>query len=299
MGDQRNPRKTGSFNIRPSKSGKRMSFFVPFGGIRPRQSKKDNLSAQKGNTYELDAGPRPSLYEQMKSIFDRDIAQLPVYKDLHRLINRVSVITRKPGEREVLHKPYETENEALADVSSETKSIVNFLSHLIRFFEEEEIAESLVEEITECAQRGHEDGDSVGLLKEMVMIMGHDSRAARILKFINQSVILQGTFELKSTLTKSLVTKDVRGDEGWQICVTLAEFVQIKHVRKEQSVELGAQKHNHWGFEWEIRLTCDKNMMALTAANLRITDLTLGDEMDEALAENLRTTFGNGKLIVG
>eukprot|EP00511_Aplanochytrium_stocchinoi_P000203 CAMPEP_0204823018 /NCGR_PEP_ID=MMETSP1346-20131115/1187_1 /ASSEMBLY_ACC=CAM_ASM_000771 /TAXON_ID=215587 /ORGANISM="Aplanochytrium stocchinoi, Strain GSBS06" /LENGTH=305 /DNA_ID=CAMNT_0051949541 /DNA_START=473 /DNA_END=1390 /DNA_ORIENTATION=- len=296
----------GQGSIKPKHSlrgTKRVSFFpdaIKRSATRGRRNYEGKPEKKKTSTIVLPEGPRPTVYEQMKSVFDRNIETLSTYKDLGRLISRLSLLLRIPGQGDVVLNPIKSERTAgLSGGEAEIVAIVSLLSTLLKFFEEKHIAESFVRQLKEVRER-YGEVENRHLVKEMVALIGTDSRSARVLKCINQSIVLQGTFEMKSTLTKTVTTKDVREEDGWLIVVTLAEFVQVKHTRKEHcTYATRNEPHNRWDIEWEVRLTFDRNMEDLTAAQLRITNLHLGDAMDEEVAEHVRMTFGNGKLIVG
>mmetsp|Transcript_6120 Transcript_6120/g.7037 ORF Transcript_6120/g.7037 Transcript_6120/m.7037 type:complete len:316 (+) Transcript_6120:392-1339(+) len=292
----------GKIKTKGSIRGMKRASFFPMGGVGLPTLTRKKSQSNAGQDDDLKMfSNRPSVFDQMKGIFDRDITSLPTAKDLGRLISRVQLVKRLQGQGETVHIPSRMPSTVNLEgsESAEVSGIVNMINILLNYFEEEAVASSLIEKLKNMVEE--KSGEQTArLVQEMIMLIGPESRTAAVLKCINQSIVLQGTYEMKNTLTRTVQTKDVRTEDGWQIAITLAEFVQVKHTRKEHCSELAKHEpHNCWDIEWEVRLTFDRDMDDLTAAQLRITNLHLGNDMDSDTAEDIRLLFGNGKLIVG
>ena len=50
------------------------------------------------------------------------------------------------------------------------------------------------------------------------------------MKCLHQDYVLIGTTEFKLNFMKHHMMKDVRTDDGWQIMITLADYIQVVHV---------------------------------------------------------------------
>jgi hypothetical protein len=78
------------------------------------------------------------------------------------------------------------------------------------------------------------------------------SSSLNILKFIQQGIILFGTQIMKTTLTRDIMTRDIRSRQGWLIYIDLKEdCVKIVHARREQTSNLKAEGSN-FELEWYV-----------------------------------------------
>lgn len=67
------------------------------------------------------------------------------------------------------------------------------------------------------------------------------------------------------------MTKDIKSEDGWQVLITLADFIQVKHARREQSIDERGDVKNHWEFDWDVTMTFDNEMSELNDSRLTIT----------------------------
>lgn len=119
-----------------------------------------------------------------------------------------------------------------------------------------------------------------------------------VLKFLHLSVIIQAIEELRAKLELGLdyLTKDMK--DGWQIKIKLNErFLEISHVRQE-SVLKQKGEHNYWEIGYNITMCFDSTMRKFSAVRLSLTDLKMGDDIDEDLAQELKHKFFEGNFIV-
>lgn len=128
---------------------------------------------------------------------------------------------------------------------------------------------------------------------------GDDRPLVRVLKFVNQGIVLGSTQIIREKISALGLTKDVRTPDGWQIRVDVTEgTVQVAHRRKEQSMDAFGDSTNHFEYSWEASATFTKDMSALTAAFLRIKSLDLAPTMEPARQQELRGALLSGKLML-
>lgn len=95
------------------------------------------------------------------------------------------------------------------------------------------------------------------------------------------------------------MTKDVRSADGWQVAITVIDsVVMIRHVRREQSLDLWEDASNHFEYTFEVACTFDTKLERIFATDLRILDLTLADTMESELRRTLTSAFTTGLLIL-
>mmetsp|Transcript_5173 Transcript_5173/g.6353 ORF Transcript_5173/g.6353 Transcript_5173/m.6353 type:complete len:156 (+) Transcript_5173:229-696(+) len=137
---------------------------------------------------------------------------------------------------------------------------------------------------------------------DMVNALGaDDSPLVRLLKFTTQGVVLaaKGAILDKIGTEQHLMTKDVRSADGWQVAITVIDsVVMIRHVRREQSLDLWGDASNHFEYTFEVACTFDTKLERIFATDLRILDLTLADTMESELRRTLTSAFTTGLLIL-
>jgi hypothetical protein len=150
----------------------------------------------------------------------RRIAETPIEEssapiDLPRLMNRVIVRDRRSNVVFDGGSPSTAEIDVRVGTLSKIVKLIGILSELL-----EDRAPSRREEMQTSLQSillSAGSSDMQLIVGAMFEIIGSDSNTAKILKLINQSVILSAMSFLKTTLTKSYMTKDVRSADGWKI----------------------------------------------------------------------------------
>ncbi|KAL6068590.1 hypothetical protein QOT17_008016 [Balamuthia mandrillaris] len=157
-------------------------------------------------------------------------------------------------------------------------------------------------------ERAFDDLDSVShnldsqlLMKDVVeRARMQDTRTCQVFKTIHQNIIFTGAYLIKTNITKTLMTKDVRTKDGWTVHVLITpSAVIVTHTRKETSLETNVAKPvDKFWFTWELQLHFERDMSKLRAARLRITDLTFTPDTSEPNREKLMSIFCNGQLHV-
>jgi len=205
---------------------------------------------------------------------------------------RWSLRKKKTRQKSIKEEDLNT-NEAIADL------LVEFITVLADHLETEETKKVMVAKMKEIRASVTNGSDMQLVTKEIVEGLEKDSKVVKVLKCIHQNIVLQSTVELKQSLTMKYQTKDVRTSDGWRILITLSKgFVQVRHTRREQSMDAFGDTKNHWEFEWELRMTFSESMDTMTAAQLRVTRLILSETMDEDLAKELKNTLVDGLIVM-
>eukprot|EP01120_Amphizonella_sp_Union-15-10_P015081 TRINITY_DN7636_c0_g1_i1.p1 TRINITY_DN7636_c0_g1~~TRINITY_DN7636_c0_g1_i1.p1 ORF type:complete len:498 (+),score=92.61 TRINITY_DN7636_c0_g1_i1:101-1594(+) len=151
--------------------------------------------------------------------------------------------------------------------------------------------------LTELLSKNY-SGDLNPLVQKLFTdTIGENSKTAKVFKAIHQNIISCCQYQIKSTVTNNgLMTGDVRGPEGWQICVLFAhDVVNITHRRREKS--LGHTNFQFW-FEWVLHMTFDKELQSLNAAVLKIVDLHFEGNPSPEVKEDIEKRFCYGRLHV-
>ena len=147
--------------------------------------------------------------------------------------------------------------------------------------------------LDELASSYSEGEDVACLMEKLLNSLGADSRACRATKTIHQDMVLHSTFLLKTTITEHYMTKDIREDRGWVIALYImpifggGEQIDVCHIRREQSVDKQGDTTNHWEFEWEIRMSFNKEIRKLHAAKIKVLFVECADTMEEDFKETL------------
>eukprot|EP00514_Thraustochytrium_sp_LLF1b_P001381 CAMPEP_0184522454 /NCGR_PEP_ID=MMETSP0198_2-20121128/8290_1 /TAXON_ID=1112570 /ORGANISM="Thraustochytrium sp., Strain LLF1b" /LENGTH=412 /DNA_ID=CAMNT_0026913281 /DNA_START=331 /DNA_END=1567 /DNA_ORIENTATION=+ len=315
----------------------------------------------------LDMDEEP-IYDSLHELWNENVFDLPVCKDLYRLVRRICVVNhdedvlfmppgmkmpprskpRAPREKssndsvelslesddeatQATSEDGSLEDEGAAAVEEEilrrssrldrwsilkkrksqankddlgsnaaiVKLIVDLISVLANEFETPEACAEIETKLQELRGNVAESEDMQPFVRDIVNMLGEDSRVVRVLKCIHQNVVLHGMAELKTKLMMKYQTKDIRSADGWRILITLSKgYVQVGHTRREQSADMFGNTENHWEVEWEVRMTFDDRMENMTAAQLRITRLILAETMEEKLAEELKATLVDGLIVM-
>ena len=72
----------------------------------------------------------------------------------------------------------------------------------------------------------------------------------------------------------------------------------MKHVRREQSLDVWGDAANHFEYEFEISATLDRNLTAVHATWLRVNEVKLAETMDSARRQELQGALGAGGRIL-
>jgi len=239
----------------------------------------------------------PEILPAMQSMWgEKTVGELPVAKDLPRLARRIIVVDEND---DLIHES----PAAATDEDTSLKRSIELTGDLIlaiaQTVEGAAVCDRLRGPFQEIVAEAKETSDAESLVKRMIELCGKESESAtvRALKTIHQDIVGHCTFQLKQHITSRFMTKDVRTPEGWRITMRFApDHFQVSHTRREQSIDPGGDKTNHWEFEWELRLMFDAKVTEMRLAQLRVTDLFLSQTIDPQLEEDIKHDLLGGEI---
>eukprot|EP01087_Luapelamoeba_hula_P016121 TRINITY_DN4926_c0_g1_i2.p1 TRINITY_DN4926_c0_g1~~TRINITY_DN4926_c0_g1_i2.p1 ORF type:complete len:499 (+),score=90.22 TRINITY_DN4926_c0_g1_i2:130-1626(+) len=195
-----------------------------------------------------------------------------------------------------------------ADVSQDPVSrlqLLDALHHLVmtiaQELETEETQERIEAVFSSLRDAKNLDAMDMSLVTKDIIEkgIGTETRTAMVLKGINQNMIFFGAYELKTKVTKQLMTKDVRSKDGWTIHVLLApNVIVVTHTKREMALTSASTQDAQFTFEWQLTSVFHPGMNRLEAVWLRITKLEFTPETSEDHKRTLSQVFCNGQLHV-
>jgi len=178
------------------------------------------------------------------------------------------------------------------------KEIARVINDLAIRLESEELQLKIAKRFEEILQR-EKFSDLEGLVEDLFRnTIGINSKIGKVMKVIHQNIIFTAVFQLKTKVPMTTMTRDVRSREGWRINITFVNnIVVVSHKRREQSLATSPPEEQYW-FEWELRITFDKNLLEMESATLRITDLQFGEKISPRKREEIKLALSSGSLII-
>lgn len=248
-----------------------------------------SLEEPADDTYNLKDFEDVDLLAHTIGVWSKDVATPS--KDIPRLVNRVTV---KKGGVVVLSP----ELQDSVNRTSTAEQIVALVKVLSEHLESEEDAEAAGAKAEALLTDVSDEADLSHFTENVLETIGVESKCCKVLKCISQSIISQARIVLQQAVLHNLMTKDVRSQDGWTVEITLADYVQVRHKKRGQSMELTGNHDNHWEYTWEYALSFDKELREMTDVRLRITNLELSDSMDDNLAKKLTDIMQGGNLMI-
>ena len=258
-----------------------------------RADKSESKKAAAQDVAVLDASE--PILDSLSKIWARDLDDLPVAKDLPRLARRIAVYGR--GDQQLFK--IEEENFSAQFSIDAVKDLL--LALCSRLNPDTDEVERVRVELEKISSESNSNSEEEEFCHRMLAIVQKSSKPViATVKAIHQDVVLHATVELKTHLTAKYLTKDVRSAEGWRIVVRLPTegVVHIYHVKREQSLDVGGDKTNHYEFEWELRMTFDGKMKEMHSAQIRVLNLFLAESMDAKLEKDLRKHLVGDMLVM-
>lgn len=240
------------------------------------------------------------MEEELRSLWGKPIEQLPTFKDVGRLCQRI----------EVVHAGDSTLDEILDLYADRPEPVdpnhAKCLGHVVRRValklepQNQKQTASLVAKFeSDCGDQP----DLEGPVKKMFSGFDQNGPTIRVFKMINQAVIAAAITPLKlkvvhrrsSLKQEETLTKDVRTSDGWRIVIKIStEEVCVTHIRKEQS--LGKPMcPDIWTMTWRVDIHCPRDMSQLSRATLRVTDMAFGELIPEGMKRELARVFCVGE----
>ncbi len=286
--------------------------------------KSPSTSSRKLSTSIASDDDTKSLFDVLKEMWIKPVSDLPVSKDIPRLTRRVEIVEEVSGKElfngrlvfeditaKMAANGAKDENEegktssasavssSSATLSRENEQkasaemVLRMIFTLVKVLEPDR-ADELEKKLLKDTLEGYNGtGDMIMFCDEVITMLGGDqSPTVRVLKTVQQEIVLHCTLTLKELLTKNYFTKDVRTPEGWRIVILVGvNRVQVVHIRREQSIDTQGNTANHWEYQWELRMLFGIEMTELHSAQLRVTDLFLAETIDKNLEDDLRKTI--------
>lgn len=219
-------------------------------------------------------------------------------KDVLRLIRKLVVEKKTKGniEKRISFKeaeelvPEEVRNDKSDNQLRESCYLLMiFLQMLVDHFEEETIATEYKAKMLDLF---NETTSNLTVDKFISIVGGVTSRSALVIKCLVQSVAITGHTHLFLNVCPLRVTDMSNHPRGWMVNVTLAESIQVTHVRRER----GGNKL--WQREFTVTMTFDREMTEIVQSQLAIIDLTFEEELEDEMKEYLNEKFGNGNIVI-
>eukprot|EP01125_Pyxidicula_operculata_P019405 TRINITY_DN7039_c0_g1_i1.p1 TRINITY_DN7039_c0_g1~~TRINITY_DN7039_c0_g1_i1.p1 ORF type:complete len:1343 (-),score=365.01 TRINITY_DN7039_c0_g1_i1:152-4180(-) len=217
---------------------------------RPYNLSSPNSQHRK-NKFRYKAGQN-RLETQLLSNWDRKIVELPVHKDVPRLIKNIRVYNEKGV---VVFDGKNDKNDRKLLI----KSLLMVLSDLLREDDISSIVESQFDKFFSDPQAEIQEQ-----LKNLFTHAGivDDCRTYRVLKCIQQEILFPPMMELREQIYKQYPYKDQRG--SWQVEVEVkTDYVVVRHLKKEQTHAHEPDKQ--WGFEWHFQIIFNRYMTSFSA----------------------------------
>ncbi|KAJ1344555.1 hypothetical protein BSLG_000079 [Batrachochytrium salamandrivorans] len=144
-------------------------------------------------------------------------------------------------------------------------------------------------------------GNSAAIKFLIESVLTQQSRTARLVRAINQSVVITGTWYLHQNLLApaGVQVKDVRGAEGWRVLLDFHKdkAMYVTHVRREQSLPSSTDAFE---LEWSIHLSFDGDA-TFQGAMLKLLTFEIAQHhpsMTQNRVRQLMSRFCNGHEMV-
>lgn len=235
---------------------------------------------------ELLATTNEQFLGKMRESWQRHYEESAFLKDLPRLAKRVVLHTRA--------------GESRGPVAAEASKVEAVVQVVEMVSEELGVERDAVREIRQQLDSGYLDGElsEEHSVAHIFQSLEADGGIIKALKFVNQGVVLYAMSVLREEVFRDVMTKDVRTPEGWQIVLRIGDFIQIDHVRTEQSLDAFGDDTNHFEVQWVVTCTFDNALEQLTACSIRILRFYPAPTMETECLHNLQSKFIEGLIIV-
>lgn len=253
----------------------------------------NSAAAAEAGVDDNDAAHR--FEDAVRAIWAKPTMESSMFIDLPRLVRRVTIRTREgvvldqkdsailtPGTR---HMPTETFG-----------LICKVVLLLVENLEQERLAD-VKEGLASISAEVDDSTELMHVLPAVSRLLQDTSKTHRLLKMINQNIVLLAVTTMKESITSEFFTKDVKSADGWRVVIDLFETVQLYHRRREQSLDMPGDDHNHFDFDYEVKCTFDRELTELYAAGLRVIRLNMSDTMEKQRRAEVESTI-IGNLIV-
>jgi hypothetical protein len=175
---------------------------------------------------------------------------------------------------------------------------------IAQFLEDEETALKIHPQLQQLVLASSHETDDLQFITKQILeeIIGMSSRTARVVRMINQAVILEGMIVLRSSCQRSGVLqycRDLHESRGWQVQVRLSPTaVSIAHCRQERCGNPLLGEAGNFECGWRLQVMFDGAMQDMLSADIRFTNIKFGEQTPETLRRTVNNALCNGSLIV-
>ena len=153
--------------------------------------------------------------------------------------------------------------------------------------------------VYDAAVQGDGADPQMACLDLLTALGGDACIVVRALKLVHQGVVLYALSALREIVKPvEIMTKDVRSNDGWLIHLDMFDSFRIRHVRREQSLDLWGDATDHFEYEFEISATMDRELHTVHATWLRVNEVFLAETMVPARRAELTAALGSGGRIL-
>eukprot|EP01098_Paradermamoeba_levis_P015226 TRINITY_DN7608_c0_g1_i1.p1 TRINITY_DN7608_c0_g1~~TRINITY_DN7608_c0_g1_i1.p1 ORF type:complete len:326 (+),score=67.64 TRINITY_DN7608_c0_g1_i1:145-1122(+) len=251
-----------------------------------------------------------ALEDKLREVWARKIGETSVCSDLPRLARRIKIQDYDPSRKTSLSISIPKVEEANAGTTTLSSSllsssggsdmgaliqvIVEVITGVATRLETEEQQNVTKQQLESFANEAQTSGNlqlaMEGLFKQGI---GDGSKITGVFKAINQSVIIPALTHWR-TILNGVMTKDVRGEDGWKILIDFRENeVVVGHTRKEQSLDQHGTP-DHWIYEWSLKFHFDREMKGILGIDLDVLSVATNKNMSKEKLQQLKDTFEKG-----
>ncbi|ETV98516.1 hypothetical protein, variant [Aphanomyces invadans] len=210
----------------------------------------------------------------------------PFFRDFGRLISRVRVVYTHAVCEDRRDNIDPTSSNPIASMIAVSKAVAAHISPSDRI---NYALDAVLSTTADCETAARAIG----------IVLGESSPTISLLKLIHQNVVLAGLCRIHASSSPSILLKDVRSPDGWQIHVVLGPSTcQLVHMRTEQPADASLPPFR---VQWEVRCVFSRAITELTAVRLRMTSLEFGKVGVDATAAHrdaIRSHFLGGDLFL-
>jgi Leucine rich repeat len=248
---------------------------------------------------------REKLRRQCSAIFHKRLGELPVHKDIPRLVQRITLNGQLPSVKPVNVKSAAKLMRVAGD-SLDVQNIFRIHNFVVQLAEALGDCDNALKKMRKRLFLDDGGGDgaaasaasssssmpsgdvTVALFQWLNDVVGADSRVVRVLKMCTQSVIAPAVVKLKAALDKHLPFNSVRN--GWSIeCVVSSDRVFVKHKKLEKSAPASEDIFGTFTFDWAIHFVLGIELADVKEVRVALGNVSCTRDTPEAEMLELRS----------
>jgi len=149
--------------------------------------------------------------------------------------------------------------------------------------------ETIKSEFFKFVQEGGAGDTSRQLSKFLQHVLKEESRLAKVLKAINQSIIASPFIRLKLAFPKTIPFEDMSGT--WQIIVNIVPNKEVVVTHKKSGASKDKPPQGGFEFQWELVMRFDWDLSEMLEADLITTKITFEETILEANRKEVQAVF--------